>query len=95
MTREKDKAKRLIWFCLCCSCSYKHLSGMRKILKIRDTAHINVFKVFFFLILSTPTGTLGIFAREQYFELLAAVIFEKGILLRGWAIWNSSYIPVT
>lgn len=61
MTREKNIAKRLIWFCFCCSCSFKHLSGMRKILKIRDTVHINVFKKFVsFLILSTPTDTLGI-----------------------------------
>lgn len=52
------------------------------------------YKFVSFLILSTPTDTLGIFAREQYFKLLTAVIFEKGILLRGWAIWNCNYIPV-
>lgn len=63
MIRKKDIAKRLIWFCFCGSCSFKHLSGLRKIIKIRDTAHINV--LIFFLILSTPTGILGIFAREQ------------------------------
>ena len=40
------------------------------------------YKFVSFLILSTPTDTLGIFAREQYFELLTAVIFEKGIAQR-------------
>lgn len=90
---EKEIAMELTWFCVICSCCFKHLSGMRKVLKVRDISKEGVLKVFFFsfffFTLNTPTGTLVIFARK--YLLLSAVTFEKVMLFRDW----SSYIPIT